>query len=170
VLRSRNLFKRLNRLWRAAHPALARPDDAFARATLPKAEFGVYERMDPRDREHATRVARQLLEWHSNSSNILVRAALLHDCGKSLRRYVWLERILAGLSERPVAGGETRLAADWRSRRYSALEIRLLHPLLGAALIREAGGDSRVAEIVERHHHPNGDAEAALIHAVDELE
>jgi putative nucleotidyltransferase with HDIG domain len=170
LLRSKNLFKRLNRLWRAAHPALAKPEDTFARARLSSAEFSVYERMDPRDREHATRVARHLLELHPNSSDVLVRAALLHDCGKLLRPYVWLERILAGLSERPVANASVTLEVDWRSRRYSALEIRLLHPLLGAALIREAGGDSRVAEVVERHHHPDGDADAALIHAVDELE
>jgi hypothetical protein len=170
LLRSRSLSGRLNRLFRALHPALARPDDPWARSRLSDAEFSVYTRMDSRDREHATRVAKRLLELHPNSSGVLVRAALLHDCGKLLRPYVWLERILAGLSERPVADTATPLEADWRSRRYSALEIRFLHPLLGAALIREAGGDARVAQIVERHHHPESDADAALIHAVDELE
>jgi HD domain len=170
LLRSRSLSGRLNRLFRAMHPRLAHPEDALARALLSAAEFSVYERMDPRDREHATRVARRLLESHPDASDFLMRAALLHDCGKLVRPYAWLERVVAGLAQRPEAFPTTPLRADWQTYPFSALEVRFLHPVLGAALIREAGGDARVAEIVERHHHPDGDADAALIHAVDELE
>ena len=168
MLRSKSLAGRLNRLLRAVQPSFARPDDAWAALRLPPLEYAVYARMDPRDREHATRVARKLLELYEDANDELVRAALLHDCGKLLRPYVWLERIAAGLSHRAIA--EAVLPADWNSRRFTALELRLLHPQIGAALIREAGGSQRVAQIVERHHFPNGDADAAIIHAVDELE
>ena len=170
LLRSKNLIGRLNRLLRAMHPLLARPDDAWAAARLPPLEHGVYIRMDVRDREHAVRVAQKLLELHPNASTVLVRAALLHDCGKLLRRYIWLERIAVGLVQRPM---RTQIQLEGLlHRRYSALEIRLLHPLIGAALIRQAGGDERVAEIVERHHNPRdfGDVDALVIHDVDELE
>jgi HD domain len=168
VLRSKSLTGRLNRLLRAMHPSFAHPDDAWAGQRLPPLEYAVYARMDPRDREHAVRVAQKLLEQHKDAGDELVRAALLHDSGKLLRPYVWLERIAAGLSNRPTQ--HVPLPTDWNSRRFSAFEIRLLHPQLGAALIRAAGGSPRVTEIVERHHHPNGDAEAAIIHAIDELE
>jgi putative nucleotidyltransferase with HDIG domain len=168
VLRSKSLTGRLNRLLRAMHPSFAHPDDAWAGSRLPPLEYAVYARMDPRDREHAVRVAQKLLELHEEVSDELVRAALLHDSGKLLRPYIWLERIAAGLSNRRTEN--LLLPEHWNSRQFSALEIRLLHPQLGAALIRQAGGSNRVAEIVERHHHPNGDAEAAMIHAVDELE
>ena len=172
LLGSKNLVNRLNRLLRAIHPALARPDDAWAAQRLPALEYSVYIRMDPRDREHAVRVAQKLLELYPAASDVLVRAALLHDCGKLLRPYIWLERIAVGLAQRPSAWSSSPLREDWSTHRYSALEIRLLHPLLGAALIRLAGGDERVAEIVERHHNPRayGDADALLIHEVDELE
>ncbi len=168
MLRSKSVLGRLRRLLRAAHPRLAAPDDLWARTRLPDAEFTVYAAMDPRDREHAVRVARRVLELHPDASDVLLRAALLHDSGKQVRPYVWLERIAAGLVERPVQGPP--LEADWRSRPYSALEVRLRHPQFGAALIRAAGGDPRVAEIVERHHAPGDDADARVIHAVDELE
>ena len=170
--RSKNLIGRLNRLLRAIHPALARPDDAWAAQKLPQTEYSVYVRMDARDREHAVRVAQKLLEVHPNASDILVRAALLHDCGKMLRRYIWLERIAVGLAQRPIAASSSPLREDWSTHNYSALEIRLLHPLLGAALVRLARGDARVAEIVQRHHNPRvfNDADAMAIHDVDELE
>ena len=172
MLGSKNLIGRLNRLVRAIHPALARPDDAWAAVQLPPLEYAVYARMDARDREHAVRVAQKLLELHPDASDLLVRAALLHDCGKLLRPYIWLERIAVGLVQRPIATSSALLREDWFTHCYSALEIRLLHPMLGAALIRQAGGDERVAEIVERHHNPwtHDDADARLIHDVDELE
>ncbi len=170
LLASKNLIGRLNRLLRAIHPSLARPDDAWAAARLPPLEHGVYIRMDVRDREHAVRVAQKLLELHPNASDLLVRAALLHDCGKLLRPYIWCERIAVGLVQRPA-----KTPIQFESllhHNFSALEIRLLHPLIGAALIRQAGGDERVAEIVERHHNPRayGDVDTMLIHEVDELE
>ena len=137
---------------------------------MPPLEYSVYIRMDVRDREHAVRVAQKLLELHPNASDVLVRAALLHDCGKLLRPYIWLERIVVGLVQRPA-----KTPIHFESslhHNFSALEIRLLHPLIGAALIRQAGGDERVAEIVERHHNPRDfrDIDATMIHDVDELE
>ena len=170
LLRSKNLIGRVNRLLRAVHPTLVRPDDAWAARRLPQTEYSIYIRMDVRDREHAVRVAQKLLELYPTASAVLVRAALLHDCGKLLRPYIWLERIAVGLVQRPMRTPvqlEGLLNHD-----YSALEIRLLHPVLGAALIRQAGGDERVAQIVERHHNPRayGDADAMIIHDVDELE
>jgi hypothetical protein len=48
--------------------------------------------------------------------------------------------------------------------------VRALHPQLGAMLVLSAGGDPRVAQIIERHHNPRDDADAAWIHAVDESE
>jgi putative nucleotidyltransferase with HDIG domain len=156
VLRSKDLFGRLNRLLRAMRPEFAKPDDAWAQMRLPDAEYRVYASMDARDREHAVRIAKKLLKLKPNASDLLVRAALLHDCGKQVRPYSWRERIWVGLQPLAKTNFDDLIAA--------------LHPQLGAALIRAAGGDPRVAQIVERHHQAGDDADAAWIHAVDELE
>lgn len=158
---------RVNRLLRAMRLEFAKPDDAWAASYLSIFEYRVYAKMDARDREHAVRVAQRLLRLKPDSSQILIRAALLHDCGKQVRAYRWRERIWAGLQTIP------KLDFDQAMRKktpLTALEVRALHPQLGAMLIRSAGGEARVAEIVERHHLPLDDADAAWIHAVDELE
>jgi putative nucleotidyltransferase with HDIG domain len=167
VLRSKDLFGRLNRLLRAMRPEFAKPDDAWARMRLPDAEYRVYASMDARDREHAVRVAKKLLKLKPDASDLLVRAALLHDCGKQVRPYSWRERIWVGLQPLAKTNFDDLIA---QNRAPTALEVRALHPQLGAALIRAAGGDPRVAQIVERHHQAGDDADAAWIHAVDELE
>jgi hypothetical protein len=161
------LWGRVNRLFRAMHPAFAKPNDAFALQHLPEPEYTIYANMDARDREHAVRVTQHLLTQKPDASPILIRAALLHDCGKQVRPYHWRERVWAGLQPIPAVNFN---AAMKQKRRLSALEVRALHPELGAMLIRAANGDPRVAQIVERHHQPLDDADAAWIHAVDEWE
>ncbi|MFN3266770.1 MAG: phosphohydrolase, partial [Deinococcales bacterium] len=87
--------------------------------------------------------------------------------GKQVRPYRWHERVWAGLQAVP------KLDFDVAMRQKStlnAIEVRALHPQLGALLIRSAGGDPRLAQIIERHHNPGDDVDAAWIHAVDESE
>jgi HD domain len=156
------------RLARALLPLLAHPDDDWARRVLSPAEFGVYSKMDVRDREHAVRVTKKLLDLYPDSSLILQRATLLHDCGKSVRPYNVIERVLVGLFYQ-AQNAEAR-ALDLKGRRLSAIEVKRFHPQIGSSLILMAGGDARVAEIVAKHHAPGSDLDAQRVHEVDELE
>jgi hypothetical protein len=149
-------------------PRLAYPDDDWAQRVLSSAEFGVYSKMDARDREHAVRVTKNLMTLYPDSSLILQRATLLHDCGKSVRPYNVIERVLVGLFyEAQFADAQ---ALDFKDRRLSAFEVKKYHPQIGSSLILEAGGDARVAEIVAKHHAPGNDLDAQRVHEVDELE
>ena len=156
----RHLPAKVRRLSRSIQASQARPEDGWALTLLTPAEARLYLGMDARDREHACRVTRALLAASPQASPALRAAALLHDCGKSVRPYRVHERVLVGL----VPG---RLA---RVLPFGALYVRGAHPLLGAELLRRVGGRARVAELVERHHTPGGDAEAALLHRFDDLE
>ena len=162
-----SVISRVVRLTRALTPRFAQPDDTWATSLLPEPEQQVFMKMDPRDREHATRVARRLVELHPNASNVTLRAALLHDCGKQIRPYNVFERVWVGLL---APEGPRSPKTVLRGAPLGALEVRNHHPEIGARLIREAGGDARVAQIVERHHTPGDDLEARLIHEVDDLE
>jgi putative nucleotidyltransferase with HDIG domain len=135
---------------------------------LTKAESGVYLNMDARDREHAVRVTKRLLEKYPNSSLILQRATLLHDCGKSVRPYNVLERVMVGLLFR-VDDSDARVTI-FKQQKPSAFEVKKHHPQIGANLILAAGGDARVAEIVAKHHAPGNDPDAQKVHELDELE
>jgi hypothetical protein len=197
-LEPRSIWRKINRLFRALSPAQARPDDVWAAKQLPVNELGIYQRMDPRDREHAVRVAQKLLELHPEARSEVVRAAILHDCGKLVRPYNVLERVIVGLiaPEGPRASklksgrinssqstsnqsnsnqsnsnqSNSNQENSSRIDSNSAMDVRNKHPVIGAKLILEAGGDARVAELVRIHHSPNGDLEATWIHEIDDLE
>ena len=162
----RGLHGKLRRLARSLSASQAHPDDTWAAARLTEAERRVYLQMDARDREHALRVTHHLLRDHPHATPELLAAALLHDCGKSVRPYRVWERVLLGALPNRAA----RLLPAWTFRLFAPLTIRARHPVLGADLLRAAGARDRVAVLVERHHTPDGDPEATLLHAYDDLE
>lgn len=143
---------------------LADPDDSFARSRLPDAEYRLYASMDARDREHAVAVTRTLLSRYPDASDALVRAALLHDVGKTGRPYRVWERVLvhlwtpADIAAQPRVGG-------WKG----AWQVQRHHAAYGAELVRKAGGSERVADLIARHHAKDAGPEAAKLRAVDEL-
>lgn len=152
---------KVRRLARSVRAVDAHPDDAWALTHLTPGEARVYRGMDPRDREHACRVTLHLLREHPAAAPELVAAALLHDCGKSVRPYRVAERVLVGLVP-------TRLARLLPP--VGALGVRAQHPALGAALLTHAGARPRVAELVARHHRPAGDPDAERLHHYDDQE
>ncbi|KIX84589.1 HD domain-containing protein [Thermus filiformis] len=138
------MTNRLRRLLLAFFPRLARPDDAFALRFLEGEEAALYLAMDPRDRLHGVEVAKRLLEAYPEAPPVAVRAALLHDVGKSLRPYRPLERVLTGLFAPPVPIDPLRGGV------LGAFQVRRHHPLYGARMVR----DPQLARLIREHHAP----------------
>jgi putative nucleotidyltransferase with HDIG domain len=150
---------------RAFVPSLARPDDAFAEGYLRGPERTLYRRMDPRDRHHAVVVATRLLASYPQAEELLVRAALLHDVGKSDTPYRAWERIAVHVYTPP---GELRaIRLPLRSSLEDAWRRHREHARRGAEMIVAAGGDARVADLVARHHTPGGDRGLEALALVD---
>ncbi len=145
-------------------PGLAKPDDTFARQYLNGSEYVLYAKMDVRDRDHACQVTKTLLSGHPEASSELIRAALLHDVGKSSSSYRPLHRIAVHLFPSKNLPALPRLHGF-----RGAQQRQVHHGYYGADLIRKHGGDERVAELVAKHHDPQGDGEAGLLKRVDEL-
>ncbi len=145
-------------------PGFAKPDDEFARQYLDGPEYILYAKMDVRDRDHACQVTKTLLEAYPEASPELIRAALLHDVGKSSSSYRPLHRIAVHLyTPRNIPPSPRFHGLKGAQQRH------LHHAQYGAEAIRKHGGDERVAELVARHHDPQDDSEAALLKRVDEL-
>lgn len=146
-----------------ALPALARPDDRWARRWLSPPESSLFQQLPPQERAHGIEVARRLLAGHPEARPQLVRAALLHDVGKLGTPQFVLWRVLTHLLP------EARIPAEPRRRGLAgARQARRHHAAYGAALIRSVGGDEEVARLVERHHDASAGGELAQLREADE--
>ena len=152
------------RVFYAFFPFVLTPNDAWAKEVLSPIEYDLYAQMDVRDRHHACSVAELLLTHAPESSKALLGAAFLHDIGKTQVRYNPWERIFVHLYTPKHIAAEPKekgLKGSWQRHLY--------HDSYGASLIRAAGGDERMADIVAAHHHPKNDDEAALLKYIDEM-
>jgi hypothetical protein len=135
---------RLSRLWMALGWQPVKLDDGWALQHLEPGERPLYLAMDPRDRLHAQLVARTLLAQYPQLPAYVLRAALLHDCGKAVRPYRMWERVLVPLLRWRVPAWPLRAGS------YGAWQVYWHHPDYAARQI----ADPRVAALVLEHHHP----------------
>lgn len=154
----------LVRTWRSLSARRATPDDAFAQDQLTGVEFELYLRMDPRDRAHATEVAREVMRRHPEASPTLIRAALLHDLGKAVRPYRLWERVLVHLWAPADIPSTPRLEGV-----RGAWQVRVHHAAYGAEMLRRADASEDVARLIEQHHAPDAGPDARKIREVDRL-
>ena len=149
---------------RSAHRAAIREaDQEEALSHLDPALGELFLRMAARDQVHALRVLRRL----GDAEPLLRQAALLHDVGKIETPMGTMGRsmvVLAGATG--TTGLLTRVPGIGpRVQRY------LDHPRIGAELLRHAGADGPLVQIVAEHEskrpsHP----ETAILQAIDERE
>ena len=160
----RPLARAVYRTRQVAHALNPRLDDAgieWARGLLNAAEAQLFFAMQRRDQRHALEVAARLRAEGADDVDLL-KAALLHDCGKG-EVPVWL-RIARVVSPGFVRSAGIETSTGWRGSAYRLTH----HAEIGAQLTREAGSGEAVASLI-RGHVPAGDEHRlALLMAADD--
>ncbi|MBM3123149.1 MAG: HD domain-containing protein [Chloroflexi bacterium] len=144
---------RVAQFLRAAFARPAAGEDALLEQHLPAPLQPAFARLSRAEQAHAVATLRALLRQGHTDPDLLA-AALLHDLGKSRAPLRLLERVLIVLAQSWLP----RRAARWgqgepRGWRRPFV-VAAQHPAWGEALVLEAGGSPRLAEIVLRHHDP----------------
>lgn len=144
---------RVAQFLRAAFARPAAGDGALLEQHLPPPLHPAFTRLSRAEQAHAVATLRTLLRQGHTDPDLLA-AALLHDLGKSRAPLRLLERVLIVLAQSWLP----RRAARWGQGEPCGWRrpfvVAAHHPAWGEALVLEAGGSPRLAEIVRRHHDP----------------
>jgi hypothetical protein len=132
------------------------------RSWLAGPEQGAFYGQSVVDQRHALRVAHLLLA-RGHSDRLLIRAALLHDVGKSDRGVRLIHRVgwvLAGRVSGRLQAHLARLGGGWRALAD--------HAPVGASRLRAAGVESRLVALVGGRPLPGDEPRLELLAAADE--
>ncbi|MDQ3327253.1 MAG: HD domain-containing protein [Chloroflexota bacterium] len=156
---------RLSQLCWSLSARLSESDREWVDQTLHPGERPFFYRMPRRDQVHSVRVARVVRE--RGGSKQLVRAALLHDCGKTIPPHgvPLLYRggvVLLGAVSTTLLH---RLARPWGPLWPVYLSVH--HPALGARELTDARVESAVVELVRRHQDATTDIDLRTLQAAD---
>jgi hypothetical protein len=144
---------------------LSEEDRQWVDSLLSPGERELFYRMPGYDQTHSVRVAR---EAAAGGDGILLRAALLHDCGKALPPYGvpllyrGLVVMLRAVSPRLLRAVARPWGPLWPVR------LHLHHPELGAEALERAGSPRELVELVRRHQEPGSDPRLRTLQRADE--
>ncbi|MBN1934423.1 MAG: HD domain-containing protein [Anaerolineae bacterium] len=147
--------------------AQVRPDEeVLVQAWLSPAEKAIFDRMPRRDRRHSLDVFYTLRDAGYGDS-ILLKAALLHDAGKSDRRLTLVHRVAVVLLRRRASGLLERWARDGRGWK-AGFAIHVDHPKAAARMAAYAGSDPEVVDLIHKHQaHPASDERVRIFQWAD---
>ncbi len=152
---------RVAQFWHTLTAPWHNVDEAYAARYLAPAELALFRRMPRAEQLHGIALA-QALAARGWADDDLLKAALLHDVGKTVVRPRLWERVAVVLAEwlfpRHAARWAQGEARGWRR----GFVIRAQHAAWGAELLAAAGASPRVVALVRAHHDPAG-ADAALV-------
>lgn len=119
-------------------------------ALLSPSELALFEQYSLADQWHSYRVLRMLCEAGHTQPDLL-RAALLHDIGKSRVRLSLVDRTLIVAAEviapDTVKAWGQEMSDGWKR----PFAVRAHHPAWGAEMAAAAGSTPGVVELIRRH-------------------
>jgi len=172
--------KRCRQFFRALFCKMGPADRDIVRKYLDSKEELLFNRMDTAIQKHCVNVAVSVLELSStrpvSDLQVAVKAALLHDIGKSCGRYSVWDRVWFVLIRTTAPGLAGFLAKSGRSscpeRLGNAFYIHTNHQQIGASLTEQAGLEEKITFLVRNHHDKSLSAdceELELLIRADEL-
>ncbi len=157
---------RLSQLGASVFVRLDEADWRWVKDTLSETERPLFDRMPAFDQVHSVRVAREVAA--AGGDEYLLRAALLHDCGKTLPPhriplpYRGLVVLIRALSTRLLR----LLARPWGP--LWPVYLNSHHPQLGAEALEQVGSPPEVVALVRNHQQPSSDPRLSSLQAADE--
>jgi hypothetical protein len=144
------ILYRAFQFWKTFDGALAPDELEVAKAVLTPHQMILFERLHPSEQRHSLRVMGALQEKGENNPDLL-KAALLHDVGKSRYPLRLYERVMIVLGKAVIP----RLTKRWgqgppRGWRRPFV-VAEQHPEWGARMSADAGASPLTQSLIRRH-------------------
>lgn len=155
------MFYRLKQLYNALNPKLKEEELAWVGQLLTEKELALFRKQVLTEQRHALDVALDIFFQKSeiicNMGNAaydrLLKAALLHDCGKSLVKLHLWQRVFIVVYDYLPSKIKTYIGGS-RNVFSKTIVIHKQHPVWGKHLGAKIGLDQEILKLIQNHHYP----------------
>ncbi|MBA5851844.1 HDIG domain-containing protein [Clostridium sp. cel8] len=130
-------------------------DLEFLRNNLNETEMKLFNKLSLSERKHSIRVAydvEKICYRKNMDSKLLIKAALFHDIGKSLKRLNIIDKSIMVLLDKFTFGKMKKFNNCFK---ISKINIYYYHSKLGADILRKSGFNEKIIYFVENHDNKN---------------
>ncbi len=166
------MFYRLRQLYKAILPKIKEEEITWLQKVLTEKELSLFRKQLLIEQRHAIDVAYEVLFQKSEiihnigetAFNNILKAAFLHDCGKSLiRLHLWQRIFIVSYDYLPQ---RTKTKITSLKNIFSkTIVIYQQHPLWGKHLASKIGTNQDIQALIENHHLPRNQLEQILFEA-----
>jgi len=165
------IFYRLRQFWSALYARPSGGDLEKVSSLLTPAQMALFHQMHRSEQAHSIQVMHAVMQASQGIPDEprrdLLRAALLHDVGKSRFPVRIWERAVIVLGKAFLPGEVRRWEEGQPSGWRRAFVVARQHPAWGAQMAEEAGASPLAAALIRRHQDqpqtPGGDLEYRLL-------
>ena len=148
---------RLWQFWQNFRPSNLEPSEEEEIVSILDAEeMDLFSRQDLADKQHSFRVMRTIKET-GNDSEDLLKAALLHDVGKTRVKIVWWDRPIVVLAEALIPSHAERWSNGSGKGWSRPFVMKAKHAEWGADAASAAGSSSLTVELIRWHQRTDRD-------------
>ncbi len=166
------MFYRFSQLYNAIFPKIELKEYLCIEKILAAKELILFYKQTLPDQRHALDVAKDIQKerhslentYGSKAYQVLLRAALLHDCGKSLLPpRLWQRIFIVVTGYLPITGLNYILSKQ--NIFVKTILVYKLHPAWGKHLAARAGCNQEILSLIQNHHAPTNSIEKVLAKA-----
>lgn len=127
-------------------------DEDLIKKFLNEDEIDMFKQLKINDQHHCIRVCKDSLKVNKSfelniNENILGKAALLHDIGKTKLHLSLFEKSIIVVLDK-LTGGKIR-----KFENIKQIDIYFNHPKIGYNILKDKGYSKEVLEVVKDHHN-----------------
>jgi len=163
------MLYRIKQFCKAVSPRIKKNEYAWAAKILNHQEYALFSKQSLVEQRHAIDVALDIYKQQNLIITLygadhfanLLKAALLHDCGKSLIKYRLWQRVVIALARQLPENYKAKLIKG-RTPLGRILLLDSLHPKWGKFLTAKAGLNTDIQTMILNHHNPSSQIEHLL--------